>query len=100
MVKENLLLTKPSRNMIWKSFIVIAGLQPIRLCRPISTTPLCGNNSKRILNFPDKKTVWNKFYTVFLKFLLDCQQLQQYSRFKVNFQIISKGIFLVGLGNT
>ncbi|MDQ7863883.1 DUF4158 domain-containing protein [Peribacillus frigoritolerans] len=25
---------------------------PIRLCRPISTTPLCGNNSKKDIKFP------------------------------------------------
>jgi len=37
-------------NTFYRRFIVFAGLQSIRLCRPISTTTLCGNNSKRILN--------------------------------------------------
>lgn len=50
-------------NTFYRRFIVFAGLQSIRLCRPISTTTLCGNNSKRILNFPDKKTVWNNDLT-------------------------------------
>ncbi len=34
-------------NTFYRRFIVFAGLQSIRLCRPISTTTLCGNNSTR-----------------------------------------------------
>lgn len=58
--KSGFITSTEGPNTFYRRFIVFAGLQSIRLCRPISTTTLCGNNSKRILNFPDKKTVWNK----------------------------------------
>ncbi|WP_336867118.1 recombinase family protein [Peribacillus frigoritolerans] len=55
--KSGFITSTGGPNTFYRRFIVFAGLQSIRLCRPISTTTLCGNNSKRILNFPDKNGI-------------------------------------------